>query len=319
MRVLVLGASGPFRTEASLVRAFATLGHSAIVVDALGWRRRLGPLAARIVSWQVNRFEPELILCTRHAVAAGEPALGRILAGHPSAFWYFDALSPLPQPALALAHQTERTFASYGYQVEAFRAAGTAEVHFLPQGLDPALDRPAAEAPADYDCDLSFVGSGQFPRRHAILGALAARCRLQIRGPHWRGAPPDLPVVGGPVRGTEFARVVRGAAVSLGIDALDAQRGERAGGTSNRLWRVLGAGGCYLGEYVGGMEGFARHGVHALWYRSPSEAIDLLAAALADPPMRARIADAGRAEALARHTYAHRLERLLAGQGYTSM
>jgi spore maturation protein CgeB len=82
---------------------------------------------------------------------------------------------------------------------------------------------------------------------------------------------------------------------------------------------VLGAGGCYLGEYVGGMEGFARHGVHALWYRSPSEAIDLLAAALADPPMRARIADAGRAEALARHTYAHRLERLLAGQGYTSM
>lgn len=317
MRIIILGAGGPFRTEASLVRGFATLGHSATLVNALGWRRRLGPLAKRVIRWQVESAEPDLILCTRHAVAAGHRTLGKILAGRHSAFWYFDALTPLPDPVVALARLSERTFATYGYQVEAFHAAGAA-VHFLPQGLDPELDRPAPDAPANYHCDLSFVGSGQFPRRHGILGALAAKCRLQIRGRHWHEAPSDLPVVGGPVRG-DFGRVVRGAAVSLGIDALEAQRQEQAGGTSNRLWRVLGAGGCYLGEHVGGIEGFARHGVHALWYGSASEAIDLLATALADPLMRARLAEAGRAEALARHTYAHRLERLLAGQGYTSM
>jgi hypothetical protein len=318
MRVLVLGAGGPFRTEASLTRALAALGHSATVVDALGWRRRLGPLAPQFIRWQVDRYEPALVLCTRHAVAAGWPALRNILAGRRSAFWYFDALSPLPESAIALARLTERTFASYGYQMQAFRAAGAVEAHFLPQGLDPLLDQPAAVSPAAYHCDLSFIGSGQYPRRYAILSALGSRCRLQIRGQHWRNAPPDLPVVGGPVRGTQFTRVVRGAALSLGIDALEAQRNEHAGGTSNRLWRVLGAGGCYLGEHVGGIEEFARHGVHALWYRSQAEALELLGAALADPSMRARIADGGRAEALARHTYAHRLERLLAGQGYTS-
>lgn len=318
MRVLILGAGGATRTEASLARAAAGLGHQARVIDALGWRRRLGAASGRLIRWQMERFAPELVICTRHAAAVGADRLPALLQGRPSAFWYFDAVTPLPSNATLLARSTDKSFATYGYQVEALRSAGAPEAHFLPQGFDPAIDAPAQSAPAAFHCDLSFVGSGQFARRRDVLRLLAGACRLQIRGPNWDQRSRELPVVGGPVQGSTFSRVVRGAAMSLGINALPEQGAERLGGTSNRLWRVLGAGGCFLGESVVGIEAFARQAEHALWYRTPSEAVELARAYLADPGQRSRIALAGRAHALERHTYAHRMARLLAGQGYTS-
>jgi spore maturation protein CgeB len=318
MRIVILGAGGAHRTEASLARAATGLGHEFRVVDALGWRRRVGRAAPRLVRWQVDRFAPDFVLCTRHAAAIGADALTPLLAGRRSAFWYFDALTPLPPAAALLARSTSRSFVTYGFQLDALRAAGAAEVHFLPQGFDPAVDHPVESAPPEFHCDVSFVGSGQYPRRVELLRLLARSCRLQIRGPNWEGGDRRLPVAGGPVRGAAFARVVHGAALSLGIDALPAQRNERLGGTSNRLWRVLGAGGCYLGERVEGVDALARHGEHALWYRSFAEAVELTRELLADPAARARIALAGHAHALERHTYQHRLARLLAGQGYTS-
>lgn len=317
MRILIVGAGGPYRTEASIARAARALGHEATVLDALGWRRRLGPLAGRLLRWQAAAFGPDFVLCTRHAISAGAPAIAAMTAGRDSAFWYFDAHAPLPEPVARLARLVTRTFATTGYQAEAFARLGLAS-HFLPQGFDPAIDRPVSEAPAAFICDVSFVGSGQYPRRYPVLQALASRCRLQIRGPGWEAAPTGLPIAGGRVDGPVFAQVVRGAAISLGIDALEAQRRDRRGGTSNRLWRVLGAGGLYLGEHQPGVEALARDGEHAAWYRDVAEAVARTEALLADPAARERIARAGHAHALAHHTYRHRLERLLAAQDYTS-
>ena len=123
---------------------------------------------------------------------------------------------------------------------------------------------------------------------------------------------------GSSVRGAAVAQVIGGAALSLGINALPPDDSERDGGTSNRLWRVLGSGGCFLGEYVPGVERFAAPGWHALWYRAVEEGVALARQYIADPAARLAVATAGRAHALAHHTYAHRLALLLAGQGYTS-
>jgi hypothetical protein len=317
MRILILGAGGEHRTEASIARAAVALGHAARVLDVAGWRRRAGSLSLTLLCWQGERFAPDFVLCTRHAIAAGNDVLRALCRDRDSAFWYFDAAAPLAPAVVQLARLTARVFATYGYQVEAFHEVGV-EAHFLPQGMDPELDTPAALAPPSYQCDVSFIGSGHYPRRYEVLAAVAQVCRLQIRGPGWDTAPTALPVVGGRVRAAEFARAVRGAAISLGIDALAEQRAERRGGTSNRLWRVLGMGGFFLGEYVPGIETLARPGEHAEWYRSTDEAIALVRRYLADPDGRGRIAAAGRAHALAAHTYAHRLALLLARQGYTS-
>jgi hypothetical protein len=315
MRILILGAGGRYRTEASIARAAKSLGHTATVVDALGWRRMLGPWSPRVIRWQFDHFKPEFVLCTRRAASAGEEILREILPLQPSALWYFDAAEPLPPQVVTLARLVPRVFATYGYQVEAFQKAGAAEAHFLPQGLDVHIDRPDASATPAERCDVSFIGSGQYPRRHSILKALASVVRLQVRGPYWDKAA-ELPVAGGPVRGRNFARVVGGATISLGIDALPEQHQEKQGGTSNRIWRVLGAGGLFLGEYVEGCETLARHGEHVVWYRNAEEAVTLARQYLSDRAARRRIAAAGRAHALTSHTYAHRLGNILAGEGY---
>lgn len=313
MRVVVLGAGGAHKTEASIVRATRSLGHACRLVNVVGWCRYAGPLAGRAIRYLSEGFEPDFVLLSRHAILAGKAVLRAILRGRERAFWYFD---PQPQPAvLTLGRLVGRMYITYLAQLDAYRAAGIEQVGFLPQGVDPARDFPATTAPSHFHCDASFVGSGQYPHRYAVLRAVAAVCRLQVRGPGWRLAPDDLPVAGGPVHGRRLRQVIRGAAVSLGASALPEQDADRAS-ASNRMWKVMGCGGFYLGPYVQDIESFAAAGRHCAWYRSAEDAAEQVRHYLASPDERRRIAEAGRAHALRHHTYASRVELLLAGREY---
>ena len=77
MRVLVLGAGGARRTEASIVRAVRSLDHHCRFIDVVGWCRRLGPLAPPLVRRLGEAFRPEAVILTRHSRRLGD----RILAG----------------------------------------------------------------------------------------------------------------------------------------------------------------------------------------------------------------------------------------------
>lgn len=312
MRLVVLGAGGARKTEDAIARAGRSLGHQVRLVNAVGWRRRLGPLAGPVLERLVDGFEPDLILVTRHAWLLGETRLQRLFQRRRSAFWFFD---PEAHPGtVELARLVDAFYITYLGQREHYLDAGIPIVRFLPQGMDPDRDRPAP--PRDeFRCDVSFVGSGPYPFRWEILRRIAGVARLQIRGPGWEEAPKELPVAGGPVYGAEYASVIASAAIALGADALPAQSGDSAS-ASNRMWKILGCGGYYLGGYVPGIEHFARDGVHCSWYRSVDDAVDKVRDALADPDARVRIAAAGHAHALAKHTYAARLQLLLADQEY---
>ncbi len=313
MRIVVLGAGGARKTEASIVRAARALGHGCRLVDVVRWRRYTGSWSGPLVSYFAHSFEPDFILLTRHAVELGLPVLERLLRGRRAAFWYFD-FEP-KENVLRLGRTVRTMYVTSLPHVDYYLAAGVEEVHFMPQGVDAEYDVPADSAPRQYHCDTSFVGSAQATHRYAVLRAVAAASRLQIRGHGWKTAPADLPVVGGPVYGKRLRQVIRGASISLGANSNPAQDTERAS-VSNRMWKVLGCGGFYLGRRVEDIESFAKHGVHCAWYRDPGHAAELTRQYLAQPEARERIAQAGRAHALRHHTYAHRLALLLDGKGY---
>jgi spore maturation protein CgeB len=121
--------------------------------------------------------------------------------------------------------------------------------------------------------------------------------------------------MGGPVHGNRLAQVIRGAAISLGASSHPLQDSERFS-ASNRMWKILGLGGFYLGRHVEGIESFATDTQHCAWYRNAGHAAELVRHYLARPEERERIARQGRSHALAHHTYAHRLALLLDGKGY---
>jgi hypothetical protein len=299
----------------SIVRAARALGHLCRLVDVAGWRRRLGGLADALVRRLAEGFQPDAVIFTRHARHLEPDQIGGLSAGRAGGVWYFDYAPTLAPELLDLARAAGRLFVTCRSQLDAYRAAGISQVFFLPQAMDPAYDRPASRVPSRYRCDLSFVGSGQYPDRHDLLRRLAGVGRLQVRGPGWEDVA-GLPVAGGPVWGRRFARVVAGAAISIGAHAIAGQETQLAC-DSNRIWKVLGCGGFYLGAWQPGSGDFARNGEHCAWYRGADEAVALAERYLGSARERTEIAAAGREHALRHHTYAHRLSLLLEGRGHT--
>lgn len=313
IRMLILGAKGSHKTEASIARAAASLGHQCRVLDVAGWHRRLGEAARPALEWVARSYEPDVIVCTRHALLLGEARLRRLITHRRAVFWYFDAV-PTEQ-AFQLGRIVEQVYVTYAAEVPVFRAAGVADVKFLPQALDPWEDHPADSVSPSFRCDVSFVGSGPYPYRWELLRAIGKVCTLQIRGPGWEEAPTDLPVVGGEIRGRRFAEAVLGAAVALDAHAVPPRPGMHAS-ASNRMWKVLGCGGFLLAPRVPGIEAFAREGEHCRYYGETDEAVETVRWALAHPDERRRIGAAGQAHALGHHTYAHRVRLLLEARGY---
>jgi spore maturation protein CgeB len=313
MRIVILGAGGARKTESSLARAARSLGHECRLINVVGWSRYGGWFSRSIVERLTDAFEPDFLILTRHAMELGERAMRNLLRGRAAAFWYFD-LEP-KEKVVQLGRLVDRMYVTYFGQVETYRSLGVAQVEFLPQGVDPERDTPAHFAPPEYACDTSFVGSGQSSYRYELLRAVGAVSRLQIRGPGWENAPDDLPVAGGPVHGKRLAQVIRAAAISLGASSYPGQDSDRFS-ASNRMWKILGCGGFYLGRHVEGIETFAADGEHCAWYRNRLQAAELTRHYLAQPSERERIAKAGQAHALTHHTYAHRLALLLQSKGY---
>ncbi len=183
MRVVVLGAAGARRTEMAIVRAARALGHPCRLVDVAGWHRRLGGLADGLVKRLAEGFRPEAVIFTRHAHRLEPEVIRDLSGGRAGGVWYFDYAPTLAPELLDLARAVGRLYVTCRAQVDAYRAAGIPQVLFLPQAMDPAYDRPAPRAPSRYRCDLSFVGSGQYPDRHELLRRLAGLGSLQVRGP----------------------------------------------------------------------------------------------------------------------------------------
>jgi hypothetical protein len=293
-----------------------SLGHQCRVVNVVNWTQSLGRLAAPLMHRRIAAFRPDVLICSRHALLLGEDRLRALFRGRFSAFWYFDLRIPPIPAVITLGRLVDTMYTTYAPQVETFQRLGISRVLHLPQGMDPELDRPPiGRIPQQFHCDAAFIGNGNFPNRFAVLRAVAQVARLQIRGTGWDAAPRDLPVVGGPVYGRTYAQAVAGAAISLGANSLP-EMARQHGSASNRMWKVMGCGGLYLGEWVDGLDAFARHGRHCAWFRTPAEAAALTRHYLDHPEERREIAAAGRRHALAHHTYAHRVRLLLDDRGY---
>lgn len=312
-RLAVLGAGAPHNDEMAYARAAGRLGLEARVFDVLYWHRRLRALAPPLLERQIEQFEPDFILCTRDARRLGAARLARLFRNRAAAMWHVDIA---PQDGvLDLARQCGTLYITYSSQREWYRAQGVPVVRFLPQAMDPDRDIPARSTLDEYRCDVSFVGSGPYPYRWPLLRAVAAEFALQIRGPGWKGVKHGLPILGKSVHGADFAQVVAGAGVSLGANSFPEQEAQYAS-ASNRMWKVFGCGGAYVGPHVVGIEQFARDREHCRWFHSIEECVATIGELIANPEQRIEMAARAHIHALAHHTYDQRMGMLLGGEEY---
>jgi glycosyltransferase involved in cell wall biosynthesis len=181
----------------------------------------------------------------------------------------------------------------------------SAPVHVLEQATDPAVFFP--EADAAHARDLVFVGNSRKVMRRVLADLLPTDHDLAVWGGDWDGLIDAEHVVGTYLRNDEVRRAYSSAAIVLN-DHWDDMR--EHGFTSNRLYDAVACGALVVSDRIDGLG--ERFGGAVVTYETREELADIVEHFLAHPEERAARGTAGREMVLAHHTFAHRVDALVA-------
>lgn len=204
----------------------------------------------------------------------------------PSAFWAIDTHLDF-DACLAQAYDFDWVFAAQRDGAERLRQSGIASARWLPLACDPEIH---ARHDVAKTIDVCFVGN-LFPGPRSELVAL-----LQRRFPN---------TIVGRRYFDEMARTYSASRIvfnrSLHNDV------------NMRVFEALACGSLLVTNDLreNGQDELFQDGVHLSTYAEPQELLEKIAWYLAHEDARERLAAAGRAEALAKHTYRHRMQELL--------
>jgi spore maturation protein CgeB/GT2 family glycosyltransferase len=178
-------------------------------------------------------------------------------------------------------------------------------VMVLEQATDPWVMRP--DHTPELAHELVYVANSRGVLRPIARDLLPTERDLAIWGTLWEGLIDTTQLVAEHVPNDELHRVYSSAGIVLN-DHWDDMR--EHGYISNRVYDALACGALVLSDEVPGIA--ERFGEAVAVYRSAEELHELVERLLADPAERRRRGELGRATVLAGHTFAHRVEELLA-------
>ena len=204
----------------------------------------------------------------------------------PSAFWAIDTHLDFDR-CREKAPGFDVVFAAQRDGVDLLRGIGVSSASWLPLACDPEIHRKH-ELAKQYD--VAFVGN-IFPGPRGDLLAL-----IQRRYPN---------SFVGQCYFDDMARTYSAARIAFNRSIRN--------DVNMRVFEAVACGSLLLTNDLGdnGLGELFRDGVHLATYREPEDLLDKLAFYLEREALRERIAAAGRAEAIAKHTYGHRMETLL--------
>jgi glycosyltransferase involved in cell wall biosynthesis len=187
----------------------------------------------------------------------------------------------------------------------ALRDRVSVPVEVLEQATDPAVFFPQGD-PA-HARELVFVGNSRKVMRRILDDLLPTDRDLAVWGGDWDGLIDARHVAGTYLPNDEVRRAYSSAAIVLN-DHWDDMR--EHGFASNRLYDAVACGALVLSDRLDGLE--ERFGGAVVTYETTEELRAKVEHFIAHPGERAERGAAGRRLVLARHTFAHRVEALMA-------
>ncbi len=205
----------------------------------------------------------------------------------PRAYWAIDTHLDFAARVRRSA-DCDLVFAAQRDGAERLRAAGIASADWLPLACDPGIHR-RHEVIGEYS--VAFVGHIFPGPRDELLQAIARTFPGHFIGRAFFD---------------EMARIYSASRVVFNRSLRN--------DVNMRVFEALACGSMLVTNDLAdnGQADLFRDRVHLATYREPGEMLEVIAYYLAHPEEREAIAAAGRAEAVGRHTYRHRMERLLA-------
>jgi len=175
----------------------------------------------------------------------------------------------------------------------------------LEQAADPWVMRPDPRPELGHE--LVYVANSRGVLRPIARELLPTERDLAIWGTRWEGLIDTSCVVGENIPNDELRHVYSSAGIVLN-DHWDDMRAH--GYISNRIYDALACGAFVVSDDVPGLS--ERFGEAVACFGSPQELHELIDRFLTDPHERRRRAALGREAVLAGHTFAHRVDTLLA-------
>ena len=205
---------------------------------------------------------------------------------HPSAWWAIDTHLNY-EWCRRKANRFDFVFAAQRDGARALKAEGVASAEWLPLACDPEIHR---QFDVEKEHDIAFVGNVFPGPRAELIALLQRRFRSLFVG---RCYFEEM------AKAYSAARLVFNRSLKNDVNM--------------RVFEATACGSLLLTNDLGdnGQGELFQDGVHIATYRDADELLDKAAYYLKHDALRERIAAAGRAEAIARHTYRHRMQTLL--------
>jgi len=191
-------------------------------------------------------------------------------------------------------------------------------------GCEPDYHHPVECSPVEkrtYGSDVVFVGS-YYPERAALFEELARHnsWELAIWGPGWDALPAHSIlrryIKGLHTRPEEWLRIYSASKIILSAHYRDPQRRFPVYQASPRVFEILACGAFQLCDDQRDVFALFQDGRDLVKFTNGDDLVAKVKYFLAHPEERNAIAAQGRKTVLARHTYRHRIEELLAGIGH---
>lgn len=204
-----------------------------------------------------------------------------------------------------------------GKCIEAIKAAGAGEVHYLPCACDPGVHRPlelSAEEKQRWGSPVSFVGAGYHNRQQTF--ASLAEMPFRIWGTEWPTCAPFDRLVqeeGRRLTPEEYVKIFNATDVNINLHSSDERDGVDPYGdfVNPRTFELASSGVFQLCDSRSLLPELFEAGKEIVTFDSALELKDKIHYYLAHPEERRKIVKAAQDRVLREHTYAHRLKKML--------
>ena len=233
----------------------------------------------------------------------GEDALGlaHYKCPNPSAYWTSDTHLGYDF-RLAKAREFDHVFCMQKRAVEEFKRDGIANPYWLPHAVEPIAYRKGVwdgqkwmDAAPLKRYDVAFVGHINGEKRINFLDRAFKEFPNFFYGQRFF---------------EEAASVYNEARICLNISAVD--------DVNMRTFEVMASGGFLLTEDIPTLHELFEDGKHLVMYKDLDDMVAKARYYIDNPEEREKIAQAGREEVLAKHTYTHRMKEMLGLLGLTA-
>lgn len=327
MRISVVGRNFADSFARCIADAVQELGHQARIIDpeplfsAAGFRlRRFVTLASRVpalerrqdrlVAARVRQSRPDLVIVTGRGLQPGVIAQLRYALGMPIVFWFSDALSNFDRQ-YPFASTYDAWFYKDPYVVDFVRKKLRLDAFYLPEACHPRWHRRvdlSAHDVARFGCDLTTAGNMYFYRAKVL--EQFADYDFKIWGasfPQWLESP-----LRAKYANVYVAELDKSKAYCAAKIVLNNMHYAEIWGVNLRTFEIAGCGAFQIADARPRLAELFEPDREIVTFESADELKDKVDYYLGHGEERRAIADRGYARAHREHTYAARLERMLA-------